>query len=47
MVLGFTIENLIFELADKEGKLQTLEFKETNRAMSNRQKSTVTFKGDC
>lgn len=46
MVLGFTIENMVFEFADKEGKVQTLEFRETNKAVSNKQKSTVIFKED-
>ena len=46
MVLGFTVENMVFEFADREGNVQKLEFRETNKAISNKQKSSVTFKED-
>ena len=46
MVLGNTIDSMTFVITDDDGKSQTLSCAETNDKVSNKTKSTVSFKGE-
>ena len=44
MVLGNTIDSMVFVISDADGQSQTLSCSETNEKVSNKFKSTVSFK---
>ena len=44
MVLGNTIDSMVFVISDADGQSQTLSCSETNDKVSNKLKSSVTFK---